>query len=407
MTELETIYQNFVVLIGACFLAGFIGSFAEFLSHNDESGQSAYETKVQKLQDYMKYRNLPQQLQEEILFFHHHKWNNSHLLDEREVLSILPIPLQKQLSYEILQPVIKKFPVLTEIETRVQKRISHAFSRHVCPPHATIYEAGDIGWDVYFISSGLVKIDLPSNIDILDEEGRANHAYVKEKATSVGLLYRAGNHFGESCLRSQSGVREETVTAKTTATLFLISKANLQLIFDSMSPEEKAKIINNLLSRNGNVWHSFRDINELIDEQNQNKQSRSYIRNKSENVSIVKAQKNRRSTNSNRRRTQRRRSTRLRSFSAEASAQAMHNRTTNSLITLGESDGINFQNSCIEAALNISKRSDIVTLPTFAEGDDSEMSTSNYLYENTETSTSYTLYENTDDGQYPSSTSGL
>lgn len=398
-----------MVLIGACFLAGFIGSFAEFLSHNDESGQSAYETKVQKLQDYMKYRNLPQQLQEEILFFHHHKWNHSHLLDEREVLSILPIPLQKQLSYEILQPVIEKFPVLTEIETRVQKRISHAFSRHVCPPQATIYEAGDIGWDVYFISSGLVKIDLPTNIDVLDEEGRANHAYVKEKAASVGLLYRAGNHFGESCLRSQSGVRQETATAKTTATLFLISKANLKLIFDSMSPEEKAKIINKLLSRNGNVWHSFGDINELIDEQeqNQNTQSRSHKRNKSENVSIVKAQKNRRSTMSNRRQTQRRRSTRLRSFSAEASAQAIHNRTTNSLITLGESDGINFQRSCIEAALNISKRSDIVILPAFAEVDDSDMSTSNYLYENTETSTSYNLYENTNDGQYPSSTSDL
>ncbi len=321
-----------VVLTGACFLAGLIGSFAEYLSSNDESGQSAFDTKIQKLQDYMKYRRLPLPLQNEILFFHHHKWMNSHVLDEKAVQSILPIPLQMDLSFETLQPTLKHFPILSETQIAVQKRISHALTRQVCPQNAIIYNAGDIGWDIYFIGLGLIKVSLPTNLDILDEEGKANISYTKNKAASVGLLYRPGNHFGESCLKSHSGVRQETVIAKSTVTLYLISKESLQNIFNLMSREQRDKLINNLLSKNGNIWHSFDSKVDSPEEKSSNKymmepsRSPSYILNKSERFTILQAQRSRHKIKSGMLRTSRRRSTRLRSFSAEASAQAIRNR---------------------------------------------------------------------------------
>ena len=312
-------------------MAGLIGSFAEYLSHNDESGQSAFETKIQKLQDYMKYRNLPSSLQHEILFFHRHKWTNSHVLDERSVLSVLPIPLQMELSYELLKPKIFQFPILSEAEIVVQKRISHALMRQVCPSNATIYNAGDIGWDVYFIGAGLIKISLPSDLNILDEEGKANMAHTKEKAASVGLLYRPGNHFGEFCLKSQSGVRQETVIAKTMTTLYLISKKSLDYIFNFMTKEQRDRLVSNLLSRNGNVWHSFDSVLDSPQKKSskirmQPTRSPSYILNKSERFTVLQAQRSRKKLLSGSRQSTRRRSTRLRSFSAEASAQAIRNK---------------------------------------------------------------------------------
>ena len=123
MTELETIFQNIVVLTGACFFAGMIGSFCEFLSHNDESGTSAFKTKLKRLQEYMNYRKLPSPLQQEILFYHRARWNRSHVLEEKEVTRMLSKPLQTELSYEMLSHVVQKFPVLQECSTVLQKRI--------------------------------------------------------------------------------------------------------------------------------------------------------------------------------------------------------------------------------------------------------------------------------------------
>lgn len=121
------------------------------------------------------------------------------------------------------------------------------------------HSLGDIGWDIYFIGAGLVKINLPKDLSILDEEGKANASRIKDKAAAVGLLYRQGNHFGESALSSLSGVRQESVTAKTVAELYFLSKEKLDEIFQYTSIEERSKLRRNLQSRNGNVWHYFDD----------------------------------------------------------------------------------------------------------------------------------------------------
>jgi hypothetical protein len=49
VTSIETLFQLFVILSGASFGAGIIGSFSEFLSNSDESGHSAFKTKLKKL----------------------------------------------------------------------------------------------------------------------------------------------------------------------------------------------------------------------------------------------------------------------------------------------------------------------------------------------------------------------
>jgi len=102
-----------------------------------------------------------------------------------------------------------------------------------------------------------VKMQLPQNLSILDEEGRANIERTREKATSVGLIYRAGNHFGESCLESITGVRRESTIASTVVKLHLLSKESLDEIFTYTPWGERNQVRRGLLSRNGNVWHSF------------------------------------------------------------------------------------------------------------------------------------------------------
>jgi CRP-like cAMP-binding protein len=372
--------KNIVVLIGACFMAGIIGAFAEYLSHNDESGSSAFKNKMKKLKEYMHYRHLPVQLQEEILYFHQHNWNKTHLLDERTVLSLLSLPLQLELSFEIFEDLTNLFPVLQECNTIVQKRLCHAFMRQTCIKNATIYSVGEIGWDIYFVTSGLVQVTLPSDEDDrLDEEGRANIPLIREKAMSLGLLYRPGNHFGESALVSHSGVRQETVTSHSVTELLFISKESLDEIFKLMPSRERNKLKSSLLSRNGNVWHRFDRIEENDHQTPVTEMSSSSFRSSSKSFlswskpdrfTMVQTQQSSRRLALHSRGSKR---SRLRSFSADASVQAIRiGRSTNSFDT----------KKLVSSALNVRNRINMGTIKcAFGESEESEISKSSNVWD--------------------------
>ena len=373
-------------------MAGIIGAFAEYLSHNDESGTSAFKIKMKKLKEYMNYRHLPAQLQEEILFFHQHNWNKTHLLNERTVMSLLSLPLQLELSFEIFEDLIKLFPVLRECNPIVQKRLCHAFTRQTCIKNATIYSVGEIGLDIYFVTSGLVQVTLPSDEDDrLDEEGKANIPLIREKAMSIGLLYRPGNHFGESALVSHSGVRQETVTSHSITELLLVSKETLDGIFKLMPSKEKNKLKSSLLSRNGNVWHRFDRIEDndhltSVTEmqfssigikstssfRSRSKSSLSWS--KPDRLTIFQSQQSSRRLALH---SQRRERSRLRSFSADASVQAirnglLRNRSANSMD--------NKKN--ISSALNVTNMVEVGTINcALGDNEESEVSKSTNVWD--------------------------
>ena len=243
-------------------MAGLIGAFGAYLSECDTIGFNSFKEKLQKLKDYMNYRNIPEDIQASILFFHHCRWKDSQTLDERETLRILPEPLQLDISFAVKQRVIRLVPILDSLPVIVQKRIAHALILQVYSihEHPIIYSQGDIGWEIYFIASGVVSISLPTDFSELDATGRSNAAANKEKFDSIGLILGAGNHLGESCICSESGVRQETVTAKTTKVeAYALSKEDLDGICRLMGSEKGSQLRHALLSRNKSNWHSFAD----------------------------------------------------------------------------------------------------------------------------------------------------
>ena len=189
VTPLETIYEDVVVLTGACFFAGIIGAFSAWLSKRDTAGSNAFKLKHQALVNYMACRTFPLDLQDEILAYHGHRWDRSAAIDDKKsLLGILPIPLQMDLSYEVVRNIIQSIPFLANYPLIVQKRIAHALRVQACPPRSTTYTVGDIGWDVYLISKGVMSITLPDDISVLDAAGRANAARLRRKRDTIGNL---------------------------------------------------------------------------------------------------------------------------------------------------------------------------------------------------------------------------
>ena len=250
-TELETIWELCVVVVGCVFLAALIGAFGAYLQQNDITGRNSFHAKIEQVKRYMKFRNIPHEIQNSILFFHNCRWEASQTLDERETLSLLPHPLQLDIMFSVKQRVIHMVPIFDSLPIIVQKRIAHALRPQVYAPHdnAIIYNVGDVGWDVFFIASGYVNIQLPVDATELDATGRANWTTNKHKFDSTGLVLGPGNTVGESCLCSYSGVRQETASAATRVEIYALCKEDFDDICLTMPPSEGKALREGLLGR--------------------------------------------------------------------------------------------------------------------------------------------------------------
>lgn len=238
----------------------------QLLSQNDTLGTNSFKSKIQRLTEYMAYRKLPPSIQSNILYFHNCRWQDSQTNDERETLSLLPEPLQLDISFAVKTRAIQMVPILKTLPIIVQKRICNALILQVYPPGSVIYSVGELGWEIYFIASGVVSIVLPTDLQELDSAGRANAEITKQKFQSTGLILGVGNHVGESCLRSESGVRQETVISKSKVEMYVLSKHDLDTIGTFMEPSKRKALIKSLLTKNGNCWHTFEDADESENE---------------------------------------------------------------------------------------------------------------------------------------------
>lgn len=234
----------------------------QLLSQNDTMGANSFKTKIEQLKEYMSYRRLPPNIQANILYFHHYRWQNSQAKDERETLSVLPEPLQLDISYAVKNRAMQLVPILKTLPQIVQKRLCNAMTLQVYPPASVIYSVGELGWEIYFIVSGVATVVLPTDLSELDSAGRVDYHINKQKYQSISLLLGLGNHVGESCLRSESGVRQESVIAKSKVETYVISKDDLDAICMFMEPSKRKALIHSLLTRNGNCWHTFQDSDE-------------------------------------------------------------------------------------------------------------------------------------------------
>jgi len=255
-TNVETIWEDWVCLTGASIFGAVIGAISSYLDSIDTQGENAFKMKMQTLKAYMHNRGFPPALQKAIHLHHQRLWVKNHTLDEKSIMQDIPIPLQMEISLEVHKDTLNAIPILAACTLQTKRRLAMAFRMQICSPHMCIYDAGDIGWDMYFIAEGLVKMSLPSDLTVLDSDGRALFNMAKRKALALGTLLRRGNHFGESCLTSQSGVRQESVEASILTELLLIHRTSLEEILSYQPAHQRQEMINALITRNGNVLHT-------------------------------------------------------------------------------------------------------------------------------------------------------
>lgn len=202
-------YTIGVEIIGVGMYGYMIGNIASLLANLDIA-RSKYQEKINRLNLFMEYRDIPITLRQKIRRYYKYMWESRRGYDEALLLKDLPSALQKELAVHIHAEVLEKIPIFKGANDAFIKEIVMKLNPAMFTPGDVIFREGEIGHNMYFISKGSVEI-------------------IHEKSGKVFATIAEGGYFGEIALLMDSP-RNATVRALDYCDLYTLDKDSFQVV---------------------------------------------------------------------------------------------------------------------------------------------------------------------------------
>jgi voltage-gated potassium channel len=196
----------FVVLIeilGAGMYGLVIGNIANLIANIDVA-KTQYREKLDKVSAFLKYRNIPGDLQRKINNYYTYLWESRRGYAESSVLDDLPDPLKVSVSLFLNKEIIEKVPIFEKASDDLIRDIIMNLQPVVFTPEDYIVRAGETGFDMFFISKG--------SVDVVSPNERMVYATLRD-----------GQFFGEIALLL-STPRTATIKAREYCDLYRLDK---------------------------------------------------------------------------------------------------------------------------------------------------------------------------------------
>ena len=199
----QTVFVIVIELLGAAMYGLIIGNIANLIANIDVA-KSQYKEKMEKINTFLKYRNIPSDMRKKINNYYAYLWESRRGYNESEVLLDLPDALKVSVAIFLNKEIIEKVPIFEGASDEFIKEIIMHLSPVVYTPGDPIVVAGEVGYDMFFISKG--------SVDVLsaDEETLYN-------------TLKAGQFFGEIALLL-SMPRTATIRARDYCDLYRLDK---------------------------------------------------------------------------------------------------------------------------------------------------------------------------------------
>lgn len=212
----EACITIFSMVTGATFYALFIAHSMAYIQQRD-SARRLYSEKFQQIEEYMRYRDLPQNVRERITDYYEHKYSQKRLFNELEILSEVSKPLRDDIVNHNCRDLIECVPFLREGGPDFITQVTNSLTFDVYLAGDVIIKEGTFGDEMFFIRNG--------SVDVV-----ASGQYV---TTLV-----EGDYFGEITMLT-SARRVATITAVTVCDLFILTADNLNKTLEEF-PEMRA-----------------------------------------------------------------------------------------------------------------------------------------------------------------------
>lgn len=202
-TNAQTIYTMFVQLTGAGMYGYIIGNLASMLANSDLA-RTQFRAKLEKIQTFMQYREVPDELQDNIRTYYDYLWNNRRGFDESAVLEELPSSLKVQVALHLNKDIIEKVPMFNGAPEDLIRQIVLNLKPVLYTPGDYVFRKGEMGDQMYFISRG--------KVEIVSEDGKTVFATLSD-----------GSFFGEIAILFSSE-RTASVRAADYCDLYTLDK---------------------------------------------------------------------------------------------------------------------------------------------------------------------------------------
>lgn len=198
-----------IQLIGAGMYGFIIGNISNLIANMDIA-KSQHTEKVERINTFLKYKNIPIELQKRVNNYYDYLWESRRGYNEHQVLSELPLALKTKVALQINRDIIEKVPLFKGATPAFLKDIILKLEPVIFTPDDYIIIAGEIGSEMFFVSKG--------SVDVLSADERITYATTTE-----------GGFFGEIALLL-STARTATIKAREYCDLYVLKKES----FDSI-----------------------------------------------------------------------------------------------------------------------------------------------------------------------------
>jgi hypothetical protein len=230
-TSGQTFYVILIEILGAGMYGLVIGNIANLIANIDVA-KTQYKEKLDKINTFLKYRNIPVDMQKKINDYYNYLWESRRGYDESSVLADLPGPLKESVSLYLNKEIIEKVPIFEAASKDLIKDVIMNMEPVVFTPGDYIVRAGEVGFDMYFISRG--------RVDVMSADEQTSYA-----------ILAAGQFFGEIALLL-SMPRTATIKATEYCDLYRLDKDTFDRILtrypdfmtniQSLADERRAEI---------------------------------------------------------------------------------------------------------------------------------------------------------------------
>ncbi len=207
VTAGQTIFTIGIQLLGAGLYGYVIAIFASLIAKLDVA-RSHFSEQLEKMNTFMRFRKIPNELQDRIRNYYEYLWLSRRGYDEEHVLADLPESLKLQVSLHLNKGMIEKVPIFSGAGDDLIQQIVMKLKSVVFTPGDYIFREGEIGDSMYFISRG--------RVEVVSKDGNNIYATLSD-----------GNFFGEIALLLQQP-RNASIRAVDYVDLYTLDHANLE-----------------------------------------------------------------------------------------------------------------------------------------------------------------------------------
>ena len=247
---LETVFATVAILFGGLVLPAIVGGLAAYMGNLNQA-LNLHKKKMYKVRTFMRGTKFPQELMDKVLRYYDYLWSRQGGVDEVEIMSELPGPLQQRVAMCVNGVALNTIPFFEQCDEGMQQYIVSVLNPRVFLPSDVIIQMGEVGKEMYLIERG--------HVIVASDNKKISYAQLHE-----------GDYFGETCLLGAT-TRMATVYAVTYCDCFVLSKEDFNEVLGAYQDTERretteavARVIQNKVNKNRAVAKNFSELPKCL-----------------------------------------------------------------------------------------------------------------------------------------------